>query len=89
MICSFFKGFKKFKIYKNYINQKIFLSYNKSIFNLVYINKLIIIWKNLNIINSFKTKLLKYFYKINFKLISYYLNIFIMQIDNFINLNIF
>lgn len=88
MICSFFKDFKKFKIYKNYINQKIFLSYNKSTFNLVYINKLIIIWKNLNIINSFKTKLSKYFYKINFKLISYYLNIFIMQIDNFINLNI-
>ena len=43
MICSFFKDFKKFKIYKNYINQKIFLSYNKSTFNLVYINKLIII----------------------------------------------
>lgn len=47
------------------MDYKVFVSYNKLMFILVYTDNLLIIDKNLNIINGFKNKLFKYFYIID------------------------
>lgn len=69
------------------MDYSVFVSYNKSIFILVYIDNLLIIGKNLNIINNLKNNLSKRFCIANFRLISYYLGMFITQTKNFINLD--
>lgn len=46
-------------------------------FILVYTDNLLIIDKDLNIINGFKNKLFKCFYIIDFELVSYYLGMFV------------
>lgn len=71
---------QKLKFIKNDINCIIFLSYNKLLFILVYINNFLIINNNSNIINGFKNKLFKLFCMTNLRLVFslfkyiYYLN---------------
>lgn len=56
-------------------------------FILVYINNFLIISKDLNIINSLKKKLSKYFCIMNLGLVSYYLGMAVICIKNSIRLD--
>lgn len=56
-------------------DHSIFVSYNKSMFISIHIDELLIIGKDLNIINSFKNRLFDYFCMIYLILIFYYLGI--------------
>ena len=50
-------------------------------------HNLLIIGKNLNIINSFKNKLSKRFCRTNFESVSHYLGMFLTQTGDFVSLN--
>lgn len=78
MIYFILKIFIMVKIFKkNNTNLSIFIFYNKSTCNLIYINNFFIIHKDLNIINSLKNKLFKYFNITNLGLVFHYLGMFI------------
>lgn len=64
---------------KNNTNHSVFVFYNKATFILIYIDNLLIISEDLNIINAFKNKLFKYFYIINLGSISFYLGMSVIQ----------
>lgn len=75
------------KFTKTNVDYSVFISYNKLMFILVYVDNLFIIGEDLNIINSFKNKLSKCFFIINLKSIFYYLNIAVIYRENFIKLD--
>lgn len=56
-------------------------------FILVYMDDFFIIGEDLKIINSLKNQLLKHFCITDFRLVFYYLGIFISQIGDFVSLN--
>lgn len=72
---------------KTNVNYNIFVSYNKSPFISIYIDNLLIIGKDLNIINNLNNKLLKRFCIIDLGLVSYYLDILIIQLLDFVSLD--
>lgn len=75
LVSKFLKGLE---FIKTNANNKVFVSYNKSIFILVCIDDFLIINEDLNIINSLTNKLLKCFYITSLRLVFYYLAIFII-----------
>lgn len=78
---------QKLKFTKTNADYSVFISYDKLTFILIYMNNLLIISKNLNIINSLKNNLSKYFYITNLGLVSHYLGISVIQTGELMNLN--
>lgn len=64
---------------KTNADHNIFVFHNKSMFILVYVNDLLIIGRDLNIINGLKNKLSECFYITDLKLVSHYLSMSVTQ----------
>ena len=68
-------------------DHSVFVSYDKSTFIPVYVDDLLIIGEDLNIINGLKTKLLERFCMTDFGSVSHYLGMSVTQIGNSISLD--
>ena len=72
---------------KTDVNHSVFVSHNKSMFISVYVNDLLIIGKDLNIINSLKNKLLKDFCMTDLGSVFHYLGMTVICIGDSVRLN--